>query len=333
MVLFVAALLVLAVAAPGLCGPPVGAGEAGRAGMPGAGGAYPGAAPGGEAAAQGAISGLTVTPGGGLGGSSGSGSGSPALLVSSIGTKTSFVSVQRAAYTFPSDKFKVRIFGDAVNNSITASGRYNEASGNQIIGADRRNGHELDVTMTVGLYNLNAQLGYVPTGRYTKNIAMGPMIGVQKYVDKFEVTDNTTTALSSDGTHSATLFTLGAWGEVDISGLFGGLTGGAAGGKFQGSKLYLSAMGGLGKDWTSFNWEALVTVWSAAKGSYFSNSRYGKYIPALSTQVGYIGYYFTQSRQDETSSTFLVPGALSTALDENVKVDFGSFVVRVSGTF
>jgi len=256
--------------------------------------------------------------------------------MSSLGAKTSWAWVNRAAYALPVGPVKVRIYADAVNNTSTASGTYHQDSGAHpgIIGADRRNGHNLDVTMTVGLYNLNAQLGYCPTGTYTKNISIGPMIGVQRYADSFDVTDNTVSALSHTGTHSATLFTLGAWSELDVSGLFGGLTGRGGGGTFKGSKLYLSALGGKGKDWQSFNWEAMLTIWSAAKGSFFSSSRYGKYVPALSTQIGYIGYYFNQSRKDETSSLYLVsPTVPLNALDENDKVNFGSYVFRVSGTF
>ncbi len=343
LVLFMAALLVMAAATAGLCGPPVGAGGAERAGAPsGDSSALSGAqgAPGGDAGGQGAASGLTVAPGGGMGSSGGSGSGSPALLMSSVGNKSNWAWVNRATYTLPNANVKVRIFADAVNNTSKASGPYHQASsggtaygsgsGNGFTGADRRNGHDLDVSMKVGLYNLYAQFGYTPTGVYSKNISMGPMIGIQRYSDTHDVTDNTNSSLSSSGSHTANFGTLGAWGELDVSSLFGRAN---VGGKLKGSKLYLAAMGGKGKDWQSFNWEALLTILSVNKGTLFSSSRYGQYMPAIKTEIGYVAYYFNQSRKDHTSSTFLVPGALPNALDENTKVNFGCYVVRVSGTF
>jgi len=289
-----------------------------------------------ETGGQGALSGLTITPGGGSAGQMGGSSGSPALLLSDVGTKRSFVSVQRASYNFalPKTQYGLRIVADAINNTSNASGTYRQSSlfgsGGGFVGADLRNGHSLDVSYKLGVYNLYAQFGYCPSGNYTRNVVMGPMIGVSNYSDSFEVTDNTVSWLSSDGKHSTNMITFGGWGELDASGLFGAVSGKNIG---KGSKLYLAAMGGIGKEWQSFNWEALLTFWSSSKGSLFSSSKYGKYIPALSTQIGYVGYYLKQNSQDETSSRFLVTGALPNALNENAKVDFGIYVVRVSGSF
>ncbi len=336
LVVLMAALFAVAVASAGLCGPPVGAGEAGRAGMPsGDAGAFSGAqgAPGAAEGGQGALSGLSITPGGGSAGDLGGSGASPTLLLTDVGTKRTFASVQRAAYgiAIPRANSGVKFVGDWINISNTASGTYNQSTGSngRLIGADLRNGHSLDVDFKLNLYSVNAQLGYTPMGGYARGLTIGPMVGVQMYSDTVDVTDNTVGALSSNGSTSATLFTLGAWGEMDVSRVFG-----FTGGKFgKGSKLYLSAAGGKGKDWQSFNWEAMWTFWSAAKGSVWTSSKYGKYVPALSTQIGYVAYYFDQSRKDDTSSRFLATGALPNALDENAKVNFGTYVVRVSGSF
>lgn len=352
LVLSMTVFMVMAVAAVGLCGPPVGAGDgAGRAGAgtgPGGMAGMPSGDPGGQGGA-GQQSGLTVTPGGGYGSAGGSGAGSPALLISKLGAKSQFISVQRASYYIPMPRMQsgIRIVGDAVNNFFTANGRYGTSS-TPITYADARIGHTLDVKNTAGLYNLTAQVDYAPISA-SKNIKVGPSVGIQMYSDRFQVTDNTVSSLSSSRSHSATFITLGGWLEFGLPDMLGAAgmaraSSAAAASPLQ-PKLYLAANGGMAKNWNSFNWEAMLSVFSVQRGSLWGSSRYGRYIPTLRTDIGYIAYYVKQSHQDTTSARYLNAEALVTGfgipgygtpgygiqsnpLRENVDASFGAFVVR-----
>jgi len=332
------AFMVMAVATVGVCGSPVCAGEgaiSAPAGM-GPGGAQmgaPAATSGAQTAAQ--DGGLTISPGGGYGSPGGGGSGSPTLLLSELGVKNQFISVQRASYVFPIPKMQsgIRIMGDAVNNNMTVSGRYGQAG----TGADLRLGDNLDVAYNAGLYNLQVQLDYSPIAA-AKTLKVGPSVGFQYYADTFEVTDLTNPALSSSATHNAQFFTIGAWGELGLPDMLR-LAGARAQRIGEASplqpRLYLAAVAGFGKDWTSFNWEAMLSVFTVNKNTVWTGSRFGKYLPMLRTDIGYIAYYFTQAHQDQTSLSYVNPIVTldPAALQENVKTDFGAWVVRANLAF
>jgi len=322
------AFMVMAVATVGLCGPPVGAGE-GAAGVgPGAGQmGMPAGTSGGDGAAQ--AGGLTITPGGGYGSPGGSGSGSPTLLLSELGVKNQLMSVQRVSYFIPMPKMNsgFRIVGDAVNNWMSASGFYGMAA----TGVDPRLGHNLDVTYNAGLYNLQAQVDYSPISG-AKTFKVGPTIGLQWYSDSFEVSDITAAALSSSATHTASFVTFGGWGEIglpDVIGLAGSRARSFGDAMPVQPRVYLSALWGVGKDWSSFNWEAMLSLFTINKKASWSGSRYGKYMPVLRADIGYAAYYFTQARQD----TGYLNGVTYPTLNENIRTDFGVWVLRGNLTF
>ncbi len=337
--------LVMAMVAVGMCGPPVGAGEGSRAAAPGPGFNNLGGAPAGDAGGQGAGApgGLTATPGGGYGGAGGSGAGSPGLVLSAIrGTKYDVTNVQRASYYIPFCQMNsgLRIVGDWYSKNYSESGVY---GGAQADPRDARYGNNLSVDWNVSLYSLAAQLDYRPLS-CAKSLKIGPAIGVQKYVSSFKVTDNTNSALSDANAmrSTPTFGTLGAWIELGLPGMLSAVAGGSSCGSSCDaacpvmSRIYASATGGFAKNWISFNYEVLLSLFNVKKGAVWSDSKYGKYIPCLSTDIGYMATYLTESHHDYTSTHYLssVGAPLNyRSLTENSKVNFGTYILRVNLAF
>ena len=337
--------LVMAMVAVGMCGPPVGAGEGSRAAAPGPGLNNPGGAPAGATGSQGAGaqgSGLTATPGGGYGGAGGSGAGSPGLVLSAIrGSKYDITNAQRASYYIPFCQMNsgLRIVGDWYSKKFSESGRY---AGPQADTRDFRYGDNLNVDWTAALWSLQAQIDYQPLS-CAKSLKVGPSIGVQKYVSNFKVTDNTNPALSDVNARKSTptFGTVGAWIELGLPGVLSAVAGGSSCGSSCDeacppmSRLYLSATGGFAKDWTSWSYEALLSLFTVKKGSMWSDSKYGKYLPTLRTDIGYMATYLTESHHDFTSTEYLSPAAVALGanyrtLNENSKVNFGTYILRAN---